>query len=132
MKLQMVAAASAALLLAACGSADEAAAPAADLASEAATPEPAAAAAPTGPVEAGAKPTKEFMVGKWGEDGDCTLAIDFKADGSMDGPVEKWNLEDGKLEMVGMPQRMHLTVIDDKTMESRIDGTGDPRKLTRC
>jgi hypothetical protein len=31
-----------------------------------------------------------------------------------------------------MPQRMHLTVIDDKTMESRIDGTGDPRKLTRC
>jgi hypothetical protein len=135
MTYRVFAAAGAVLLLAACGSADEAekaesAAP--EAAAPAEAPAAAEAAAPAGPAVAGAKPTKEFLVGKWGEDGDCTLAIDFKADGSMDGPVEKWNLDDGKLEMVGMPQKMHLTVVDDKTMESRLDGTGEPRKLTRC
>jgi len=138
MRYGVFAAAGAVLLLAGCGSANEAekaddgatetAAPAEDpAAAEAASP-----AAPAGPAVAGAKPTKEFMVGKWGEDGDCTLAIDFKADGTMVGPVDKWNLEDGKLEMVGLPQKMHLKIVDDKTMESRIDGTGDPKKLTRC
>ena len=135
MTYRVFAAAGAVLLLAACGSADDAgkaesAAP--EAAAPAEAPAAAEAAAPAGPAVAGAKPTKEFVVGKWAEDGDCTLAIDFKADGTMDGPVEKWNLEDGKLEMVGLPQKMHLTVIDDKTMESRLDGTGEPRKLTRC
>jgi hypothetical protein len=60
------------------------------------------------------------------------LAIDFKADGTMDGQVEKWSLEDGKLSMEGMPQKMHLKVVDDKTMESQIDGKGEVSKLTRC
>ena len=135
MTYRVFAAAGAVLLLAACGSADDAekaAGAAPEAAAPAEAPAAAEAAAPAGPAVAGAKPTKEFMVGKWGEDGDCTLAIDFKADGTMDGPVDKWNIEDGKLEMVGMPQKMHLTVIDDKTMESRLDGTGEPRKLTRC
>jgi len=117
----------AALLLAGCGEKQDAAAPAKAEADAAASPA-AAAAAPA----AGGAPTKEFMVGKWGEDGECELAIDFKADGTMVGPVDKWELEDGKLTMVGLPQKMHLKVIDDKTMESRLDGTGEPRKLTRC
>lgn len=112
-------------------------------ASAAAAPSEAAAiasavptAAPVGGAVAtpakGAAPTKEFMVGSWGDNGDCGMAISFKADGSMVGPFEKWELDSGVLTMVGNPQKMHLTVVDGKTMESRLDGTGSPRKLTRC
>lgn len=127
----------AAVSLAACGgkpAAEEAkndtAAPAenAAAAAEPATTETAAATP-----AAGAAPTKEFMVGKWGQDGDCQMAIDFKADGSMVGPVDKWELDgNGVLTMVGLPQKMHLTVVDDKTMESRLDGKNPPDRLTRC
>lgn len=81
---------------------------------------------------AGAAPTREFMVGKWGEGGDCAMAIDFKADGSMVGPADKWELKGNELTFVGMPQKMMLTVVDDKTMESRLDGKDAPRRLTRC
>ena len=135
MKYGVFAAAGAVLLLAACGSAKEAqetgdAATEAAAPAETATAEPVAAA---GPVEPGSVPTRDFLIGKWGENGDCSvMVIDFKADGTMDGPVEKWNYEDGKLEMVGMPQKQHLKVIDQNTMESRLDGTGDPHKITRC
>ena len=138
MKLRiLVAVAGTALSVSACESSSEPAAAASGaVASDAAAAAPAAPASPeAAPASAakGGKPDKAFMVGKWGEGGDCTvLAIDFKADGTMDGPVEKWNLEDGKLEMVGMPQRMHLTIVDADTMESRIDGTGEPRTLKRC
>lgn len=131
MKFGIVLAAGAALALSACNSTEDA-----DTAMEnAAAPTEAAdaaqvAAAPA--AEAGGKPTREFMIGKWGEDGDCALAIDFKADGSMDGPVDKWEFEDGVLTMVGLPNTFHLTVIDDKTLESRADGSGKPHKLTRC
>ena len=50
--------------------------------------------------------TNEFMTGKWAleSDGDCTLAQNFKADGSVDGFFQKWFehmllgkiIEDGK------------------------------------
>jgi hypothetical protein len=135
MKPHVLFATAAALALAGCGSKSEPAATVTEAASEPAampTAESAAAVAPAS-AEKGAKPDKAFMVGKWAEGGDCkTLVIDFKADGTMDGPVEKWNLEDGKLEMVGMPQKMHLTILDADTMESRIDGTGEPHTLKRC
>src|SRR5688572_28231292 len=62
-----------------------------------ATNESAATAAPAA-VVAGAVPTREFMLGSWAEDGDCKMAITFKADGTMDGPLERWEFEDGKLE----------------------------------
>jgi len=136
MKSRLVLAAGAAFLLASCGSAEKSDASTEASADTAAAPEAAAdgavmadAAAPG----AGSAPTREFMVGKWGEDGDCALAIDFKPDGSMDGPVDKWELENGELTMVGLPGTFVLKVIDDKTMESRADGgKGDPHKLTRC
>lgn len=34
--------------------------------------------------------------------------------------------------MVGLPGTFDLKVVDDKTMEARADGTGEPHKLTRC
>lgn len=131
--------AGAALMLAACGgqpAANEAAADttnSAEAAPAAATSEtaPAADTATATPAK-GAAPTKEFMVGKWGEAGECELALEFKADGSMVGPVDRWELNGAELTLVGLPQKMVLSVIDDKTMESRLDGTGEPRRLTRC
>lgn len=128
MKIYLGLAAVAALSLTACKS------DTADTTAEATTAsEPAATTAAAAPVAAapGSKPTKDFMVGKWGEEGDCNLAIEFKADGTMVGPFEKWNLEDGVLEMVGNPQKISLTVVDDKTMESQI-GNDPKHKLTRC
>jgi len=80
---------------------------------------------------AGAAPTPEFMVGRWGEEGDCTLAIDFRADGTMDGPFERWSLDGDRLTMEGNPQVSTLSVVDQNTMESRLEG-GPPRRLTRC
>ncbi len=126
----------AALSLAACGQsgADEAKADPAD-ATKSATADtaakPAAAAAATS--AAGSAPTKEYMVGKWAEAGDCgAMAIEFKADGSMVGPVDRWELNGNELTFVGMPQKMVLSVVDDKTMESRLDGKDPPDTLTRC
>ena len=123
-----------ALGLSACGNQEDAAATApAQAASEA----PAAAAAETPAAVAaaapakGAAPTKEYIVGKWGENGDCTLALEFKADGSMVGPFERWSLAGDQLTMEGNPDPMTMSVVDENTMESRRKGQG-PRKITRC
>lgn len=72
------------------------------------------------------------MVGKWGEDGDCVMAIDVKADGTTDGPFGNWNLEDGVLTMADAPQKVHLTVVDEKTIDSKFDGKGASKMMTRC
>jgi hypothetical protein len=81
---------------------------------------------------AGAPPTKEFMVGKWGDNGDCQLAIEFKADGSMVGPSDHWELNGSELTFKDFPDKMVLTVVDANTMTSRLNGTGEPHKLNRC
>jgi hypothetical protein len=133
MKYYVVLAATAVLALAACSeskTAEEAAAPAAAAAApagDAAAPA-AAAAAPA----AGAAPTKEFMVGNWGTDGDCELAIGLKADGTMDGPFDGWKLDGNVLTMIGNPQTSTLTVVDDKTVSAKNSESGKTFKLTRC
>jgi hypothetical protein len=136
MKTRLVLTVGIALLLAGCsksGSGEAAATPSA-AASEAPASEAAAPAAATAApaAEAGKVPAKDFVVGKWAENGECDMAIQFNADGSMVGPFDKWELDNGVLTMVGNPQKMHLTVVDADTMASRLDGTGAPRKLTRC
>lgn len=136
MKRAIIIAAGAALALAGCKKAETAAAaPEASPAATAAAGETAAdsAAAATTPAAftAGEAPSKEFMVGKWAEKDQCDLAIDFKADGTMVGPFEKWNLANGELEMVGNPQKIKLKVVDKDTMESR-NGDDPPRTLVRC
>ncbi len=140
MSMRLFTVALAAASLAACGGTKESEATATDSAvpseAAAATGAPATTApAVTGAAAAtpakGAAPTKEFMVGKWGEAGECDMALGFKADGTMDGPFDGWSLSGNELTMVGNPQKITLTVVDDKTMESR-NGDGAPRKLTRC
>jgi len=139
MKRAIIIAAGAALALAGCkqGEADDATAVPSEAAATAqAEPagEPAGEGAAAGTAAAftpGEAPSKEFMVGKWAEKDQCDLAIDFKADGTMIGPFEKWNLADGELEMVGNPQKIKLKVVDRDTMESR-NGDDAPRTLVRC
>src|SRR5262245_48636870 len=119
MKLRIILAAGAALALTACGGGSETtentaantaeadanaveAAPADNAADAAANNSAEAtnvadAATPAATPAAGAAPTKEFIVGKWGDNGDCTLAIDFRADGTTDGPFGDWDYKDGAL-----------------------------------
>jgi hypothetical protein len=135
MKFRVLLAATAALALAACSeskTADDAAktaeaAPAAAAPSGDAAPA-VAAAAPA----AGTAPTKEFMVGNWGTDGDCAMAIGFKANGTMDGPFDGWKLEGNVLTMIGNPQTSTLSVVDDKTLSAKNSESGKTFKLTRC
>lgn len=142
MKLHIVAISGLALALAACGSSDKAegdaaATETAPAASEAAASEPAAAAAPAAAPAKGDKPTREFIVGKWGTNGDCELAMDLRADGTSDGPFGNWTYADGVLGFVDAPEmKISVTVVDDKTMESRnsasSDGGSKAQKMTRC
>ena len=141
MKANVILIAAAALALTACGTGggneaaegNTAAAPGnATESSNEAAPSPATenASAPTA-AAAGGAPTRDYVVGKWGEDGDCTLAIEFRADGTTDGPFGNWNLEGNRLTMADNPQAMTVTVIDQDSMSS-VGADGRTRRLTRC
>jgi pyruvate/2-oxoglutarate dehydrogenase complex dihydrolipoamide acyltransferase (E2) component len=140
MKNHVLFVATAALALSACqqagnttsetpAAANNATAPAEPAANETAAAAPAGSAAFT----AGQAPSKDFMVGTWGEGDACEMAIQFEAGGKIkDGPFEKWDLQDGNLTMEGAPQKMKLTVVDEKTMESQLEGQDKKRTLKRC
>jgi len=137
MTIRFTLAATAALALAAChggnkpaseASTSSSAAPAA---SSAAPATPAAAASGVAP-SMGAKPTRDFVVGKWGTDGDCKLALDLRADGTTDGPFGNWSYKDGVISFADTPDmRVEVTVLDEKTMASK-NAQGTSHKMTRC
>ena len=92
-------------------------------------------AAPSTPAAAakGEKPTREFVIGKWGTDGDCTLAIDLRPDGTSDGPFGNWQYVDGVISFPTEPDfKVNVTIIDDKTMESTNATNPKAAKMTRC
>jgi len=96
----------------------------------AATSSHAAPSSPVAPV-AGDKPTREFLIGKWGTNGDCTLAIDLRADGTSDGHFGNWSYTDGVIGFADEPDfKVSVTVIDAQTMQSANDGKTS--KMTRC
>ena len=135
MKYRILLAATAVFALAACSESkttDDAAKTAEAAPAAAAPVGDAAPAAAAGAPPVGSAPTKEFMVGSWGTDGDCEMAIGFKADGSMDGPFDGWKLEGNVLTMIGNPQTSTLTVVDDKTLSAKNSESGKTFKLTRC
>jgi hypothetical protein len=135
MKYAVLFAAASALALSACENSettDAAAAP--TQAAEAADATETAAAAPAGAAAftAGQPPSKEFMVGTWGEGDDCELPINFQADGTIkDGPADTWTIEDGQLVMGGM-FKLKVTVVDENTMESLAEGSTETDILKRC
>ena len=82
---------------------------------------------------AGEKPGKDFLVGKWGTDGDCDLAIDLRADGTSDGPFGDWTYDDGIISFADAPDLLiSVTVIDGQSMESTNDSSGKTTRMTRC
>ena len=112
-------------------SVSSAAAPASTSAAPASTSATAASPAATPPK--GEKPTREFVIGKWGTDGDCTLAIDLRPDGSSDGPFGPWSYTDGVISFPEEPDfKVSVTVIDAATMESTNGSNGKTARMTRC
>ena len=131
MKSRILFAAAATLAISACSQAEAPEAPATDAAGSAETA--AAAAAIAAAPAKGEKPTKEFVVGKWGNDGDCALAIDLKADGTSDGPLGNWAYSDGVITFPEAPE-MKITVTmaeDGKSMDS-VNAQGGKHQMTRC
>ncbi|MCW1957178.1 MAG: hypothetical protein KIH64_001250 [Mycobacterium sp.] len=131
MRLQFAAGIGTVLVLAACSSqtkpvADATASPASSPSATSASP------APATPV-AGGKPSRDFVIGKWGTDGDCGMAIDLRSDGTSDGPFGNWTYTDGVIGFTDEPDfKVSVTVIDDNTMESTNDSTDKKSKMTRC
>ena len=138
MKYAILLAAGAALSLSACQESGEpaadATASAAQEATAAAAPAPAAGAV-AGPAAftAGQSPSKEFLVGTWGEGEACDLPINFQADGTIkDGPFDTWTLTDGMLVMDDLV-KLQLTVVDADHMTTLPEGsTEEPHTIQRC
>lgn len=136
MKIRLAVGVIAALALTACGGQTKPAAetPVASATtgttSSSATPSPVATSSAVAPAK-GERPTREFLIGKWGTDGDCTLAIDLRADGTSDGPFGNWTYSDGVIGFVDEPDfQVSVTVIDPQTMEGT--NNGKTSKMTRC
>ncbi len=125
-----------ALALCACGgqSASVAGTTEASTSSAASSAASTSSAAPTSASNSqGAKPSRDFVVGKWGTDGDCALAIDLRPDGTSDGPFGAWSYSDGVISFPEEPDfSVTVTVLDDKTMESHNGSSGKTTKMTRC
>lgn len=137
MKFRCAVVAGLALALTACGGQDK---PAADKSAENSpvTSSPATSSSATsssaksGSMK-GEKPSREFVVGKWGTNGDCEMAIDLRADGTSDGPFGNWTYNDGVIGFVEEPDfKVNVTVIDDSTMESTSESSGKSQQMTRC
>ena len=75
------------------------------------------------------------MIGKWADekDGDCILAQDFKADGSVEGAFDSWSVVDGKLHavMAGENLVFPVTVVDEKKIDI-VNPQGKKSRLVRC
>lgn len=100
-------------------------------AADAAPPVASNTAASTGPA-----PTRDYVVGRWTDTGNCADAIDFQADGTLVGPggggqTERWELNGNQLAMVGNPMPLTVAVVDQNTMDTT-NTQGRTRRVTRC
>ena len=134
MKVRIATGVIAVLALAGCGGQGKPAAEATAAASSAPTSSSAPSQVATTPATAPAKgdtPSKQFLIGKWGTNGDCTMAIDLRADGTSDGPFGNWTYNDGVIGFVDEPDfKVTVTVIDNTSMQS-MNG-GKTATMTRC
>ncbi len=80
----------------------------------------------------GQPPSRDFMVGTWGEGEACNQPLNFQPDGTIkDGPLAKWTLEAGQLVLDGT-FKLKLTVVDEQTMKSLAEGSTETKTLKRC
>ena len=140
MRLFIVLVAGTALALTACGksaspdiAANEAAAPAKVAETETASPAPAAPAA----AGTGTAPTREYLLGKWAlMDDDCSLTVEYKADGTLLGPqgqtFDRWQLDGAELTLASNPGKLILSVVDQNHMETRREGESESKRIARC
>jgi hypothetical protein len=127
MTIRFVAGAVAVLALAACGGPTRTATDASAVPESQAMPSPATSSPATSSdvatspaaLPVGEKPTKEFVIGKWGTDGDCKMAIELRPDGTSDGPFGNWTYVDG---VISFPEEP----------EFKVNVTDKVTKMTRC
>jgi len=160
MKIAIVAATGALLVLAACNGADDGtntaaaaeaanaaeAAPAAEAAAGGKDPaagaaEPQAAGAPaTSSARAGSPPPagamRELLLGRWTDSGDCARATEFRANGTFTSPrgEGRWTLSEmGYLDLTGAGPAIETSVqeIDRRAMTTYAPG-GGITEWTRC
>lgn len=87
----------------------------------------------TPPPLSGEKPTKEFVIGKWGTNGDCAMAIELRPDGTSDGPFGNWAYSDGVISFPEEPDfKVNVTILDPNTMNSTNATSDKITKMTRC
>lgn len=134
MKTQFILGVTLALSLTACGEpakTDAAADKGAETAKQAdAAPTAIAATAPA----AGAF-SQDYMIGKWADekDGDCKLAQDFKADGTVDGAFDSWSVRGSTLNAKMMDETLAFAVIVvDQTHIDVQSPQGKKSRLVRC
>lgn len=87
----------------------------------------------TPPPLTGEKPTKEFVIGKWGTNGDCAMAIELRPDGTSDGPFGNWSYSDGVISFPEEPDfKVNVVILDPNTMNSTNATSDKITKMTRC
>lgn len=135
MKIRFISTAALVLSLTACNQLSESE-QAAEAAANAATPaeemrptKEAASVAPTGAF------SKEYMIGKWADkkDNDCTLAQEFKSDGTVDGVFDSWSVSGSELHtmMAGEKMVFAITVVDEKHLDV-VSPEGKKSRVVRC
>lgn len=75
-----------------------------------------------------------YMVGKWGDEGDCSAVTEFRADGTFLypwGDTGNWTLNGDQLTLEGNTSPHRIRVIDQNTIE-RTTGSGSTTRVTRC
>ncbi len=78
--------------------------------------------------------SRDLMVGRWTDSGDCADALNFAADGTLQGPFGdggRWEVNGNRLINVGNPRELTITVIDADTLDTTTP-EGETRRVTRC
>ena len=135
MKIRFISTAALVLSLTACNQpseSDQTAEAAANAATPAQEMQPAKKAVSTAPTGAF---SKDYMIGKWADqkDDDCTLAQDFKADGTVEGAFDSWSVSGSELHamMAGEKMVFAVSVVDAKHIDV-VSPQGKKSRLVRC
>ena len=102
-----------------------------------AAPTAAAATATAAVAQAGAAIAvdRDFLIGRWTDNGDCSVAVTFAGDGRFithDGRAGLWHLEGDRLTMTGQSTLVLRIVPIDRDTINVINPDGTLGRSTRC